>query len=79
METTLINTIHLSEVLKGDRQFRSLIGLSRDDFKELSHATLSLHNLRDLLESQIFWKAVETSAKKQCQGYIGGERQSALS
>ena len=63
--------INVSEVLKDDRQLRSLIGLGRDEFEKLLNEFTSC-----LKEDQL--KNRRGKPKKHRQRKIGGGRKSAL-
>ena len=44
---TTAHSINVSEVLKDDRQLRSLIGLGRDEFEKLSSCKFSCDSILD--------------------------------
>ena len=66
-----MNTINVSEVLKDDRQLRSLTGLGRDEFEKLLNEFTTC-----MKENQL--KNYERKPKKNRQRKAGGGRKSAL-
>ncbi|MDG4555686.1 MAG: transposase family protein [Candidatus Competibacter sp.] len=66
-----INPLNISEILKDDRQLRSLIGLGRDDFETLSNEFSSCIKQRQI-------EAHRRKPKKPRQRKIGGGRKPSL-
>ena len=66
-----INPLNISEILKDDRQLRSLIGLGRDDFEKLSNEFSSY-----IKQNQM--ETCRKKLKKPRQRKIGGGRKSSL-